>query len=157
MGFIRCVYKQNILRVLYLNACRTTHRVMAGLPLKDQAHFQQQSGLLFVCIRNGDVYDAFSFRLMAVVLLSVCIRNEDVYDAFSFHLMAVALLFVCIRNEDVYDAFSFRLMAVVLLSVCIRNEDVYDVFSFHLIADVHATFAALTTHTVGDSTPRLLR
>ena len=55
-----------------------------------------------------------------------------------------------------YDAFSFHLMAVALLFVCIRNEDVYDVFSFYLIANVHATFAALTTHTVGDSTPKLL-
>ena len=55
---------------------QTTHRVMAGLPLKDQAHFQQQSGLLFVCIRNEDVYDVFSFRLMAVVLLYFCMNQE---------------------------------------------------------------------------------
>ena len=133
MGFIRCVYKQNILRVLYLNACRTTHRVMARLPLKAQAHFQRHSGLLFVSIRNEDVYDVFSFRLMAVVLLFVCIRNEDVYYVFSFRLLAVGLLFVCIRNEDVYDVFSFRLMA-----------------------DVLTKFAALTTRTVGHSTPKLL-
>ena len=110
-----------------------SHRVMARLPLKAQAHFQRHSGLLFVSIRNEDVYDVFSFRLMAVVLLFVCIRNEDVYYVFSFRLLAVGLLFVCIRNEDVYDVFSFRLMA-----------------------DVLTKFAALTTRTVGHSTPKLL-
>ena len=77
------------------------------------------------------------------------------YDVFSFRLMAVVLLFVCVRNEDVY-VFSFRLMAVVLLFVCVRNEVVHDVFSFRLMAVVHTKFAALTTHTVGDSTPKLL-
>ena len=55
-----------------------------------------------------------------------------------------------------YDVFSFRLMAVVLLFVCVRNEVVHDVFSFRLMAVVHTKFAALTTHTVGDSTPKLL-